>query len=64
MSELYAPKMDDAKREKYFEQMEPESAKVFWHIVALSTPEQLIDWSKKIIVPIEEAKLKKVQEDP
>lgn len=60
MGDLYATKMDDIKREQYFAQMEPASAKVFWHIVSLASAEQLQEWTKQIVVPIEEARLKKV----
>ena len=63
MSELYALNMDDEKREIYFEHMEPTSAKVFWHIVTLATQEQLLEWTKKVVMPIEEARLKKVKDN-
>ena len=45
--------------------MNPDKAKLFWHVVSMIQPEQLLQWTKQVITPIEEAKYaKKKSADP
>ena len=65
MAELYKANMDDNKRELYYQSMDPDKAKLFWHVVSMIQPEQLLQWTKQVITPIEEAKYaKKKSADP
>ena len=39
--------------------MDPASAKLFWHVVSILSSEQLHDWAKQVITPIEESKYRR-----
>lgn len=39
--------------------MSPDDARDFWHVNSMVNPDQILDWTKQVITPIEEAKYNK-----
>lgn len=61
---LYKGDMDDKKRVVYLKNLEAGSSKLFWHVVSMLTKEQLLEWAKQVITPIEESKYRRNQAQP
>ena len=56
--------MDDKKRELYLQRLAPAEAKLFWHVVSMLTADELLEWSKQVVTPMELAKYRKTEKDP
>lgn len=65
VTRLYQSDMDDKKRELYLQKLAPAEAKLFWHVISMLTADELLEWAKKIITPMELAKYRKTEKgDP